>query len=62
MNGARLRMRREREMTWWGAMLPHLKTPPSLEQFTGRPVDDRDRVARFHNAWDRVDRALTRNR
>lgn len=61
LRGAKLRLRRERELTWWGAMLPHLKKPLALDQFLGGPIDDRDRVKRFHDAWDRVDRALMRH-
>lgn len=59
--GARLRLRRERELAWFAAMLPHLKRPVTLDEFLGGPVDDRDRVKRFHDAWDRVDRALMRH-
>jgi len=56
--GAALRIRRERELVWMGAMLPLMKKPVALDQFLGGPVDNRDRVDRFHAAWDRVDRAL----
>lgn len=59
--GAKLRLRRERELVWWGAMLPHLKKPVTLDQFLGGHADDRDRVRRFHDAWDKVDRALKRH-
>jgi hypothetical protein len=63
MEGAALRMRRERELVWWGAMLPHLKKPVSFEQFVGvaDPVQSRaDRVRQFHAAWDKIDAALAR--
>ena len=45
-------------MIWWGAMLPYLEKKITLDQFAGEPVNDKDRVARFHAAWDKVDRAL----
>ena len=61
MTGAAIRLQRERELTWWGAMLPYLEKRPTLEQFAGRPVDHRSRAAQFHAAWDRVDRALARH-
>ena len=56
--GAARRLRRERELVWWGAMLPLLKEKVSLDKFMGEASDGRDRVRRFHDAWDRVDRAL----
>ena len=62
MEGAAARIRREREMVWWGAMLPHLKAPVELHQFIGDPaVIEAERVRRFHSAWDKVDRALPRH-
>lgn len=36
MSGAEMRIERERAMVWYGAMLPHLKKPPSFDDFTGR--------------------------
>ena len=42
MEGAADRLRRERAMTWWGAMLPHLKRPPKLDEF----VDPRPTIQR----------------
>lgn len=62
MEGAELRMQRARELTWVGAMLPWLKTPISLEAFVGSKVDEAARVKRFHAAWDKIDRALARNK
>lgn len=58
--GAAARLRRERELVWFGAMLPNLKEQISLEKFMGERPDDRDRARRFHEAWDKVDRALMR--
>lgn len=63
MEGAALRLRRERELVWWGAMLPHFKRPVSLDDFAGRadPVRTRaDRVRQFNDAWDKIDAALAR--
>lgn len=58
MEGAAIRLRRERELVWWGAMLPHLKKQVTLDQFTGGPADESSRIRQFHMAWDKVDRAL----
>ncbi|WP_417257352.1 hypothetical protein [Celeribacter sp.] len=41
-------------------MLPHLKEPVTLEKFVGMKPDNRERVRRFHQAWDKIDRALQR--
>ncbi|MCJ8138434.1 hypothetical protein [Falsirhodobacter halotolerans] len=60
MDGAEARLRRDRELTWWGAMLPHLKKPVPLEKFMGQKVDPATRAAAFNAAWDRVDRAFNR--
>ncbi len=63
MDGAALRIERERELVWWGAMLPHLKKPVSLKDFVGRREIARSRAERvrdFHAAWDKIDRALGR--
>ena len=62
MRGAQARMRREREMIWWGAMLPYLKKPFPLAQFVGKEVSPVERVRSFHSTWDKVDRALARGR
>ena len=35
MDGAADRMKREKSMIWWGAMMPHMKKPPTFEDFTG---------------------------
>lgn len=61
MRGAAMRLRREREMTWWGAMLPHLHEIPSLDAFTGSPGDPAARAERVNAAWDKIDRALARH-
>jgi hypothetical protein len=37
MEGAVRRARIERSHIWWGAMLPHLETPMSLERFVDPP-------------------------
>ena len=63
MEGAALRMEREREMVWFGAMLPHLKKPVPRDKFVGKaplPMSRPERVRAFHAAWDKVDRALGR--
>ncbi|KEP68436.1 hypothetical protein DL1_11955 [Thioclava dalianensis] len=60
MEGAAKRLERERELVWWGAMLPHLEKPISLESFIGRQPDRAERVRRFNAAWDKIDRALAR--
>ncbi|AZV00402.1 hypothetical protein pthi1_p37 [Paracoccus phage vB_PthS_Pthi1] len=63
IEGAGIRLEREREMVWWGAMLPHLKKAPDLKTFVGHRDVARtraERVRQFHAAWDRVDRALAR--
>lgn len=63
MEGAALRIQREREMVWWGAMLPHLKKPVPLKDFIGKvdlPKSREERAKAFHDAWDRIDRALAR--
>lgn len=43
MNGALERVRNDRAMVWWGAMMPHLKHPPKLDQFV-RPVRQKERM------------------
>lgn len=58
--GAKARSRRERELVWFGAMLPHLKKSVSLEEFLGAAGDQTDRAKQFHAAWDRAYRALRR--
>lgn len=63
MEGVGLRLRRERELVWWGAMLPHLDKPRSLEDFVTPPDPAKsraDRVRQFHAAWDKIDAALAR--
>ena len=62
MAGARIRQERERELVWFGAMMPRLKNPPTLEKFVGRARSETGRVRNFHSAWDRIDAALARNR
>ena len=56
-------MRRERELVWFGAMLPYMKKPIPLDAFSGDsdPVKSHaDRVRQFHAAWDKIDAALER--
>jgi len=62
MEGAQDRLRNDRAMIWWGAMLPHLKKPPSFDKFVGQSENRVRDVAACVAAWDRVDRALSRNR
>lgn len=62
MEGAAKRLARERELVWFGAMLPHLKEPVTLEKFVGMKPDNRERVRRFHRTWDKIDRALSRSK
>ncbi|WP_277022262.1 hypothetical protein [Paracoccus hibiscisoli] len=59
MSGALLKIQRERELVWWGAMLPYLEKKIGLDEFVGR--DDAARIAAFNAAWDRVDQALARH-
>ena len=61
MRGEAMRLRREREMIWWGAMLPHLQKIPSLDDFTGSPGYPAARAERVNAAWDKIDRALARH-
>jgi len=60
MGGAAQRDQRERGLVWWGAMLPHMKDPPSFEKFTGYRPSRAEFVARWSEAWDRVDAAMQR--
>ena len=61
MQGAKHRIDRERELIWWGAMLPYLEKRVDLDRFMGRPVDHRARAAAVNAAWDKVDQALARH-
>lgn len=61
MEGAAKRLSRERELVWFGAMLPRLRKPIPLETFVGGAPDRAARVQQFHAAWDRIDRALARH-
>ena len=60
MEGAAERMKRERAMVGLGAMLPHVKDPPTFEKFTGYEPDRRAEIQRWVAAWDKVDAALAR--
>lgn len=62
MSGAAVRARNDRAMVWWGAMMPHLKKPPKFAEFVGDAPDRARDVRACVAAWDRVDRALSRNR
>jgi hypothetical protein len=33
MDGAAERAKAERALVWWGAMMPHMKKPPSFDEF-----------------------------
>ncbi|WP_127104370.1 hypothetical protein [Pararhodobacter zhoushanensis] len=45
LGGARLRAERERSLTWFGAMMPHLKKRPSHDEFV-RPKPRATRQSR----------------
>lgn len=47
---------------WLTAMLPHLKEPPTLDEFTGGSKDKRAAMVECINAWDKIDRALAGNK
>ena len=55
-------MKQERAMIWWGAMMPYFKETPSFEKFTGYKPDRSEQIKRWAVAWDKIDRALSRNR
>lgn len=61
MQGIKLRLDRQRELTWFGAWLPHLKDGGNLDRFMGKPIDHQARAAAVNAAWDRVDQALARH-
>ena len=61
MEGAAERMKHERAMIWWGAMMPHSKEPVSFEKFTGYKPDRSEEIRRWAAAWDKVDAALRRH-
>ncbi|WP_142662783.1 hypothetical protein [Paracoccus laeviglucosivorans] len=61
LDGAADRVRRDRENVWFGAMLPHLEKPIELRAFMGEKPDPRARAKRFHEVWDRIDRALAQS-
>lgn len=62
MAGAQKRAERRRENVWFSAMLPNLKKPPTLQEFVGGKKDKSRDIARFVEAWDKVDSALAANR
>jgi len=65
LEGAAGRIKRERELTWFAAMLPHLEKAVQLADFTGESSTPRgraERAQRVNAAWDRIDRALDRAR
>lgn len=62
MDGAALRHQRERSNVWAAAMMPHMKKPPSFQDFVGVKHDRAAYVRRFDDAWNRLDAALRRNR
>lgn len=59
--GVKGRLRREREMVWYGAAMARSEKMPSLEKFLGDPVDDRQRVEAVNLAFDKLDRSLARH-
>ena len=66
MRGARKRLDREdadrRAQAWFTAFLPNAKDPPTLVEFV---TGDKDRSARrqkLMRSWDKMDRALARNK
>lgn len=63
MEGAAIRLERDRELVWFGAMLPYLSKPVKLKDFVGKkeaPKSRAERIKEFHAAWDRIDKALSR--
>lgn len=62
MDGASQRLQRERSNVWWGALLARMDKPPTHEAFTGAKPDRTEQIKRWAEAWDKVDRALSRNR
>lgn len=58
MKGAVARRKSESALVWWGAMLPHLKEPVSLDRFVNGKEDTRKSIAAWSAAWDRVDAGL----
>ncbi len=56
-----MRYRSRRADIWFAAMLPNLKTVPSLEEFCDGARPKGQRIAEWVDAWDKVDRALARN-
>jgi hypothetical protein len=61
MQGAAERARHERASVYWGAILPHMKKPPSFKEFVDGKSTPHD-VKSWSAAWDRIDKALARNR
>ena len=61
MDGAVERDKRAKALVWAGAMLPHMKDPPTFEQFTGLKADRAEQVRRWAAAWDKIDKALARH-
>jgi hypothetical protein len=52
MEGAADRARQKLSMTWWGAMMPHMKKPPEFHEFVGvqrkpRPHDWQGELAKW---------------
>ncbi|MCW1932610.1 hypothetical protein [Pararhodobacter zhoushanensis] len=62
MEGMVARQQREQAMVWWGATMPRMKKPPSFEEFTGIKPRRGQNLAACIAAWDRIDRALMRNK
>jgi hypothetical protein len=62
MDGAAEKWKAKKALVWWGAMLPHIEKPPSLEQFSGYVPDKKEALKRWLQAWDKVDAGLKRKR
>lgn len=60
MGGAWKRHQRDLAGIWAGAMLPHMKKPPTYAEFVGVPVDRATRILEWERAWDRLDASLAR--
>jgi hypothetical protein len=66
MKGARQRLEREdadrRAQAWFTAFLPGAKEPPSLVEFVTGEKDREARRRKLLESWDKMDRALARNK
>lgn len=60
MEGIKIRLDRQRELTWFGAWLPHLTDGGDLDRFMGKPAG-KARIDALNAAFDKMDRALARH-